>query len=318
MNKKIEQWELQQLQALPLEVKVRKTEQRIGEFVERYGIDGVYISFSGGKDSTVLLDIARKIFPDIKAVFLDTWLEYPQIRQYVSNFDNVTVIKPEKSLKQIIKDDGWCFPSKDVAEAVEAYRRGLPWAIRKLNGLDKNGNESQYRQQYKKWLKLAEECPEKISHRCCLDQKEIPVQHFEKNTGRKPIVALMASESARRKEAYMRTGCNSFDGARPMSKPIGFWTEQDVLEYCVGERITLAEPYGEIVQDTCKDCKYRTTGESRTGCLFCPVSMHLDNFQKFERLKQYNPKLYDYVMEELGLIRLIDWVRKNYPTRKGN
>lgn len=39
-----------------------------------------YLSFSGGKDSTVLMDIARQIDNRILAVFVDTWLEYPQIR----------------------------------------------------------------------------------------------------------------------------------------------------------------------------------------------------------------------------------------------
>lgn len=51
--------ELQMLQALPLNVKIEKTKQRIREWIDRYGVDGVYVSFSGGKDSTVLLDIVR-------------------------------------------------------------------------------------------------------------------------------------------------------------------------------------------------------------------------------------------------------------------
>lgn len=314
---RIDENELLYRQSLPLSVKVSMSMNRIRNFINEYGEDGVYISFSGGKDSRVLLDLVRKNYPDVKAIFLDTWMEYPQIRQYVNTFDNVITIKPEKSMKEIIKTDGWCFPSKDVAEAVEAYRRGLTWAVNKLNGLDKDGKPSEYRQQYKKWLKLAEDCPETISHLCCIDMKERPVEKYERCTGDKPILALMASESARRKEAYLRTGCNSFDGNRPMSKPIGFWTEQDILRYCVENNIKLAQPYGKIecyeqisLFDNC--CHCRTTGENRTGCMFCPVGMHLDHYQKFARLKKYNPKLHDYVMEELGLIRLIEWVKKNY------
>lgn len=313
--------ELQYRQSLPLDVKEVMTRNRIRDFIGKYGESGVYVSFSGGKDSTVLLHQVRKYYPDVEAVFLDTWMEYPQIRQYVKQFDNVKVIKPEKSMKQIIENDGWCFPSKDVAEAIEAARRGLKWAINKLNGLDGKGNPDPYRKQYKKWLPLID-APFKISHKCCLDMKEYPVQKYERETGRKPIVALMAVESARRKEAYLRTGCNSFDSDRPMSKPMGFWTENDILEYAVKNHIDFAAPYGHIAEvgqidgqlrlDCCSKCKYRTTGESRTGCMFCPVGCHLDGFAKFKRLKQYNPKLYDYCMEELGEKELLEWVRKHY------
>lgn len=72
--------ELKIRQALPLEVKINMTKIRLREWVNYYGLDGVYISFSGGKDSTVLLHIARSIYPDIKACFVDTGLEYPEIR----------------------------------------------------------------------------------------------------------------------------------------------------------------------------------------------------------------------------------------------
>lgn len=297
--------------------------QRIRDFKEEYGTDGIYVSVSG-KDSRVVLDMARKVDPDIEAVYLDTWMEYPQIRQYITSLDNVTVIKPSKSMKQIIDDDGWCFPSKDIAEAVDAYRRRLKWADNKLHGLDGKGNPSKYRQRYTKWLKLAEDCPEKISHYCCLDMKERPVEKYERTTGKHPILGLMAVESARRKEAYMRTGCNSFAGNRPMSKPIGFWNENDVMQYHLIHSIDIAEPYGVIYEQGqipgqtsmfCTDCNYKTTGEERTGCMFCPVGGHLNDFSKIERVKPYNNKLYDYLMEELGMKRLIEWVRNNYPRK---
>lgn len=70
--------ELKMLQALPLDIKIAKTQARVREWVSHYGVDGVYVSFSGGKDSTVLLDIARKMYPEIEAVFVDTGLEYPE------------------------------------------------------------------------------------------------------------------------------------------------------------------------------------------------------------------------------------------------
>lgn len=72
---------LKDMQALPLNRKIGITAARIMEWYQHF--EGkVYISFSGGKDSSVLLDIARKLFPDLEAVFVDTGLEYPEIRDW--------------------------------------------------------------------------------------------------------------------------------------------------------------------------------------------------------------------------------------------
>ena len=108
--------DLYQMQALPLNAKISMTQRRIREWVDEYGEDGVYISFSGGKDSTVLLDIARKLYPNIKAMFVDTGLEYPEIRQFVKQFNNVDWIKPKMTFRQVIERYGYPFISKEVSE----------------------------------------------------------------------------------------------------------------------------------------------------------------------------------------------------------
>ena len=94
--------ELQMLQALPLAVKVQKTKQRIREWVDYYGLDGVYLSFSGGKDSTALLHIAREMYPKMIAVFCDTGLEFPEIREFVKTYDDVVWLKPKMTFKNVI------------------------------------------------------------------------------------------------------------------------------------------------------------------------------------------------------------------------
>lgn len=207
------------------------------------------------------------------------------------------MLKPVMSLKEIVTRYGWCFPSKDVAQTIWYARQGKQWAIKKLNGLDSEGKKSPYRQQYIKWLPLYES-DILISPFCCDKQKEEPVALYEKQTGRHPILALMAEESARRKEAYLRTGCNSFESRRPMSRPMGFWREQDVLQYKVQNSIELAEPYGDVVEagqvpgQICflpSEEKLQCTGERRTGCMFCPVGCHLTDFGKFKRLKNSTP-----------------------------
>lgn len=64
--------DLYQMQSLPLSAKVRMTARRIDDWVNQFGEDGVYVSFSGGKDSTVLVDIVRNVcgYKDIPLVLV--------------------------------------------------------------------------------------------------------------------------------------------------------------------------------------------------------------------------------------------------------
>ena len=117
--------ELKQFQAMPLPVKIRMTQNRIRAWVDYYGQDGVYVSFSGGKDSTVLLHIVREMYPNIPAVFVDTGLEFPEIRNFVKKFDNVTWLKPKMNFKQVIEKYGYPFISKEVSECIDGARKYL-------------------------------------------------------------------------------------------------------------------------------------------------------------------------------------------------
>lgn len=117
--------DLHQMQSLPLKAKIAMTNLRIQQWVEEYGEDGVYASFSGGKDSTVLLDLVRKLYPEIVAVFVDTGLEYPEIREFVKHFENVEWLKPKKTFRQVITEYGYPFISKEVSDKVCGARRYL-------------------------------------------------------------------------------------------------------------------------------------------------------------------------------------------------
>ena len=117
--------DLKYFQAMPLDIKVAMTKTRIREWVKEYGIDGVFISFSGGKDSTVLLHIARQMYPNIKAVFVDTGLEYPEIRQFVKTFDNVEILRPKMRFDEVIKKYGYPIISKEISECVYGAKRFL-------------------------------------------------------------------------------------------------------------------------------------------------------------------------------------------------
>ena len=417
--------ELQQWQSLPLSIKIRMTEERIRDWVREYGEDGVYVSFSGGKDSTVLLDIVRKLYPNVKAVFVDTGLEYPEIREFVRGFANVDWLKPKMTFKQVIKKYGYPFISKEVSDCVYGARKYLtslarreeslqtdrqtdrqtvpnhnymadilgidrridkgnpsytaikmgnipseiahinhlksaicgekhiynyecdrvfgtvkkePARLKKLlgklehkeKGVITNEKSSMYdRSKYMFFLDAKFE----ISHMCCNVMKKSPVHAYSRKTGRMPMTAVMASESKMRTQKWLQNGCNGFNLKSPISNPMAFWTEQDVLLYIKENNLPIADVYGEIVIDYEgegqlegqmdlgifeKDRRLlKTTGCDRTGCMFCGFGCHLEKSpNRFERMKETHPKQYDYIMrpkEQGGLNykEVIDWINEH-------
>ena len=111
---KLEHWQLKQRQGQPLDIKEQLTANRIKAYYERLG-GNVYVSFSGGKDSTALLHQVRRIYPNVPAVFIDTGLEYPEIRDFVKTVDNVIWLKPKMPFTQVIEKYGYPVISKETA-----------------------------------------------------------------------------------------------------------------------------------------------------------------------------------------------------------
>lgn len=301
---------LKEMQALPLYRKVGITIARITEFYDHFR-GKVAVSFSGGKDSTVLLTICRRIYPDIKAVFADTGLEYPEIRQFVKTFDNVDVIRPEMPFNKVIEKYGYPVVSKEVAQHIEYYRGGMPYAKRLFDNL-RNGQCPSWRERLcRKWVPLLD-APFKITAKCCDVMKKKPFDKYVKETGLHPIIASMAEESMMRKTSWLKVGCNAFDSKHPRSTPMAFWTEQDVLEYLLQMQLPIASVYGEIVRDE-KTGKLHTTGESRTGCMFCLFGEHLKKApNKFQRLAKTHPKYYSYILDKLGFREVMDYMHIPY------
>jgi len=307
---KINIQELQQLQALPLELKVLKTKQRIREWVNYYGKNSVYISFSGGKDSTVLLDIVREEFPEIEAVFVDTGLEYPEIRKFVKTFKNVVTIVPKLHFKEVVEKYGYPVVSKETSLKLHELRQTKSEYLKTkyIDGLRRDGTPTRYKLA-KKWIYLLNS-PFKVSHKCCDVMKKNPIKLYEKN-GKVPFIGMLASESKMRQQLYLKEGCNSFNTKRPTSNPLGFWTEQDILEYILINDLKIASVYGEIIRDEAG--KLKTTGESRTGCMFCMFGLHLEKGEnRFQRMKRTHPKIYDYCINELKIGEVLDYIGVKY------
>ena len=278
----------------------------------------VYVSFSGGKDSTVLLHIARQMYPDIEAVFVNTGLEYPEIQHFVKTFDNVTILRPKMRFDEVLKTYGYPIISKESSECVDQGRKALArkdgsykYRLKKLQGtaLDKDGNPSLFNKQKYEPLMYTDFIS---SSQCCAVMKKKPAKQYAKKTGKKPMTAQMAAESQLRTQQWLMNGCNGFEMKNPISNPMSFWTEQDVLQYIKRFDVKIASVYGDVVYENDSEQlrfgdlgvdglgneRLTTTGCDRTGCVFCGFGCHLEKEpSRFQRLKQTHPRQYKYCIE---------------------
>lgn len=288
--------DLRQRQSLPLGAKVNMTQRRILEWVNEFGENGVYISFSGGKDSTVLLHLVRQMFPDIEAVFVDTGLEYPEIKKFVKQHENVTILHPEMNFMQVILNYGYPMISKTVSHGVAIARNKPEGRVAKRQF----GDDYKSKFALKAWKPLTK-TDFKISDKCCSVIKKSPAKNYEYETGKHPMTAQMACESLTREKNWVEYGCNAFNTKRPISNPISFWTENDVLQYIKENNIEICSVYGDIIPEVGQmvfdgmPCKLCTTGCNRTGCWPCLFGMHLEKGEtRLQRLKRTHPRLYEY------------------------
>lgn len=332
--------ELQEKQALPLDLKIRLTRDRVRAWIHEYGENGVYISFSGGKDSTVLLDLVRNEYgyKDVKAMFVDVPTQYPELRQFIKTFDNVDIVQPKINFFQVCEKYGFPLISKEVSQTVWSARNSLKkgeqpkeYRYQKLMGIakDKDGNPSIFNMPQWRFLLDA---PFDVSEKCCTVMKKAPAHKYHRDTGRVPITAQMASESRLRTQKWIQNGCNGFHLKIPTSNPMSFWTEQDVLRYIKDRNLKICSVYGEVVSDDEEmgqmqlsdyegyemydrgEQPLHCTGCDRTGCVLCGFGAHLDP-ERFPRLRKTHPKMYALldVCQNNGytMRQAIDWISQH-------
>lgn len=211
-------YDLSQMQSIPLEGKIFMTKERIRQWYE-YWEGMVYVSFSGGKDSTVLKHIVDSMYDDVPALFVNTGLEYPEIQKFAMSQKNVVTVRPKMRFDEVIREYGYPVISKEISERVYYAQRGSNWAIQIMNGKNIDGTVSTFKQRCMKWRPLID-APFGVSHKCCDVMKKQPAKLYEKETGRKPFIGTMACESALRRTRWIRYGCNAFGANRPTSQPL--------------------------------------------------------------------------------------------------
>lgn len=362
----MEKDELKQLQAFEFGQKVNRSISKIIEYISR--LDGnVYVAFSGGVDSTVLLDLTCKVWASLEqyhdkpltVIFADTGNEFSAIRRFVSDFCKICeerysikidLIKARskdidfykvpaevgypvvsKKVSRMVRDiRAWCRDtmakhgiswdlSQEVFERlITDYEPEMPHTIRLyFTGVTSTGRKCKSRKLPKKWYKLCY-APFEVSEKCCDLLKKDPCRIEAKKRGLYGLVATMASDSQQREGAYLSTGCNSFNGSRTKSQPMGFWFTDDVthylktyaLEYC-------KEVYGEICEGTSGD---RFTKEQHTGCKLCLFGCHLEKEpNRIQRLAKTEPNTYRFALRKDGLnyAEVMDYLGVPYKTEGG-
>ena len=257
----------------------------------------VYVSFSGGKDSVVMLSLVELIIPNVQCVFVMTGCESPSVCRFIreqQQYHNIEIIRPEKTLRQVFAEYGFPLVSKRTAHDIECVRRN-PYCKSSRNKLWM-GNPHHIPE---RWMYLLNE-PYQVSARCCFWLKHQPAYAYHKRTGLTPYIGPLALESSQRTLGYIQQGgCNVFEVSgknHPRSLPLAIWTDDDVWAYIRDRRLSLPDIYEQ--------------GAIRTGCMGCGFGAHL-NTSGIDTMRRIWPKWYDMVMNyENNGIRYGDALRK--------
>lgn len=304
----MELWQLKQMQGLPLEVKIQKTNQRIIEFYEHFN-GMVYVSHSGGKDSTLLYYLVKKIYPDVPGVFVNTGNEYPELVRFMREQSDIVWLKPKIKIKQVFEKYG--FPVGSKKKAYDVHKLRHQNLTPKYRNYLLNGDERGKAGCIGKIGKLLVEAPFDTHSICCDIIKKNPLKKYHKETGRVPITGERCAESKTRQDAYLAHGCNAYNANIPKCTPLAFWTDQDVLHYYHLYKTEMCSLYGKIIKGN--GGIYELTGLPRLGCVSCMMGVHLQKLpNRFQILELTHPKLHRHCMVYLGIEQVLQYINVPY------
>lgn len=286
---------LKSLREMNLESKIIQTKHLINETVREFGLDKVYISYSGGKDSTVLSHIAKSIYPNILHLFANTTNEYPETLQHIkwekeSNGTNLITILPVDchgelwTFKKVVEHYGYPIFSKRISNAIRTYQHAL-------SERTKQNSQEYIDRNFKKYNRY-KELP--ISDKCCAKLKKEPLRRKAKELGLEcSILGILASESYQREKDWLEYGCNVFHKRKDnQSRPLSFWTEDDILEYISKYNVKIPKLY--------------EMGYNRNGCMYCGFGVHLEpvHCNRYQKLKQTHPAQYSYFVKNFNQLMI--------------
>ncbi len=257
--------------------------QKIQQIIGKYGEENFYISFSGGKDSTVLSALVDMALPDntIPRVYANTGIEYRLIVEFVEREREkehpweLVILKPSVPIKPMLEQEGYPFKSKEHSHILDIFsRRGFDCITVPHYLGTREGYGDRYRCPKILEYQFSQDFKLKISDKCCLKMKEEPLDNWAKEN-KKPhrIIGIMPSEGGRRATtkclAFKNNGKNlSF---HPLSVVTKKWEDWFIEKYKIDISDIYKEPYNR----------------ERTGCKGCPFAIDLQ--EELDMLEKYFP-----------------------------
>lgn len=261
----------------------------IKDFINQYGEDKFYISFSGGKDSTVLSHLVDMALPNnkIPRVFINTGIEFNLVYKYVSELSKVdsriVIIKPSKSIKKTLEEEGYPFKSKIHSTKLGLWQRGYRNSQSVVRYIE--SSSSDYGCPKKLKYQFTDDFTLKVSERCCTRLKKEPAKIWSRKNKKKiAMLGLRMEEGGMRAN---RPECVSYKHGEvvkfsPLKKVKEDWIDWYIEKY----NIKLCDLY------------YPPYNFTRTGCKGCPFNLGLQKeLDTLERLLPAEKKQCEYIWE---------------------
>lgn len=256
----------------------------------------IFLSFSGGKDSTVVAELIKMAnLPEhIPFVFADTKVELQATYNFVRNYDwdNMVHLKPRKPLAKILKENGKPAFSKIKAQSLKTYRLAKEEGVDPLERgrvqqlLGMKGRRDNLGLKFYHFLH--DDLEYKVSAECCDYMKKYPFNDYKKENGMiGTIMGIRIAEGGARaiqyKSCLIEKKKRGYEGI--VSIPIYDWSDELVNEFVKEYNVKLSDAY-------------EVYGFKRTGCAGCPFSLTLE--EDLPKLREYEPLKYKAVMKWFG------------------